>query len=629
MCGITGLYAKHGLPDAAHVHAMTERLTHRGPIEDGYYSAAPVMLGMRRLSIIDIGGGHQPVYNEDRSLAVILNGEIFNYVELADELESRGHRFYTRSDTEVIVHLYEDMGPDCVERLNGMFAFALWDTRRQQLFLARDRLGVKPLYYADSADGFAFASELKSLLLCPFVSRDIDGDAMADYLTLMYIRAPHTPFKDVAKLPPGHFMLVGRDGVRVQRWWDLSEHCRPSTLSLAQAAERVREVLADAVRIRLRSDVPVGAFLSGGLDSSAVTAFAAQQLDQPLNTYAVGFAGDGFDELGYADIVAQAFKTNHHPTTVTVDDALEHLPLLTWHLDEPHGDSAVVPTYLVSKVAAQQQRVILSGLGGDELFGGYDRYFDGQRAGHLYRRIPAWLRAAIVAPLAQLLGPSIGDRLQANNLPDAERYLRALSMFLPAQRAVLLASGNHRSGSLAGEFNAYPGHDRVNRMMFVDTLTYLPDDVLHITDRMSMAVSLEARTPFLDYRLVELAAGLPGRYKVDQLRRLWKICLKEAMASVLPAPILTRPKWGFGAPVTAWMQRGLTDRVRALFRDSSAVRHGLVHQAGVQPHLSAVRAGDFLHAQRQWMLLMLELWARVFLDGHGERPVFTLGEASA
>ena len=622
MCGITGIYCKRGTPDQHLVRAMTERLFHRGPIEDGYYFSPVVGLGMRRLSIVDIEGGHQPVYNEDRSIAVVLNGQIYNYVELADELQARGHRFYTRSDTEVIVHLYEELGPDCLARLNGMFAIALWDARRQTLFLARDRLGVKPLYYADEAEHFAFASELKSLLLCPFVPREIDHAAISEYLTLMYIRAPRTPFTHIAKLPPGHSLLIDENGVKRQRWWDLSQHCEPAQLTMPEAAERLGDVLSDAVRIRLRADVPVGAFLSGGIDSSAVTAFAARALTQPLNTYAVGFAGSEFDELGYARMVAEAFKTNHHQTIVTVDDALRHLPWLVWHLDEPNADSAIVPTFLVSKVSAQDLRVILSGLGGDELFGGYERYFDGFPVEHLYRRLPGSLRGTLLAPLAQRLNPRAGRVAWRNALPDAERYLAQVTVFPASMRSRLAPDGQV---SLTKEFRAYPSRDVVNRLMFVDALTYLPDDILHITDRMGMAVSLEVRTPFLDYRLVELAASLPGKFKTDQLGRAWKVCLKQAMSGILPDAILARPKWGFGAPVRAWMQKGLDQTVQTLFRESAAARWELIYLPGVQDYIETPPPGeDRLRSQRLWTLLILELWARVFLEGNGQRPEFIL-----
>ncbi|MBI5032969.1 MAG: asparagine synthase (glutamine-hydrolyzing) [Chloroflexi bacterium] len=626
MCGITGLYAKRNLPDESLVKLMTERLHHRGPIEDGYYADAPISLGMRRLSIVDIEGGHQPVFNEDHRIGVMLNGQIYNYVELADELQARGHRFYTRSDTEVIAHLYEEMGPNCVTRFNGMFAIALWDVQKRQLFIARDRLGVKPLYYFENGETFAFASELKSLLLCPFVPHDLDADALEEYLTFMYIRAPRTPFKHISKLLPGHWMRIDSSGTRIQRWWDLREHCQPSDLSLPQATERLRELLSDAVRLRLRSDVPVGAFLSGGLDSSAITAFAARQLPHAVNTYAVGFAGDGFDELGYAKIVADAFKTNHHATTVTVDDALQHLPQLVWHLDEPHGDSAMIPTYLVSKVAAHDLRVILSGLGGDELFGGYMRYFDGYPIEHVYRRLPSWLRRTVLTPVAGLLGPAFGARARRNNLSDELRYLDFVTIFPESSRQRILRE-RHHTATLCSEFESFPNSDKLNRMMFVDALTYLPDDVLHITDRMSMAVSLEVRPPFLDYRLVEFAASLPGRFKMNPWRREWKSVLKQAMQPILPSPILTRRKWGFGAPVDAWMKKGLVQTARTVLRDSSAARIGLIDSTAVQDYLeNPLPAEGWFRWQRIWTLLVLEIWTRVFVDGQAMLPSFTLAD---
>jgi len=631
VCGIAGLYARRGTVDPRMVRAMTAVQTHRGPVEEGYLLTPRVGLGMRRLSIIDVAGGRQPVYNEDGSIAVVFNGEIFNYRELRAELFERGHRLTTASDTEVIVHLYEERGVDCLHAFNGMFAFALWDGRRERLFLARDRLGVKPLYYWDGVQGLAFASELKALLLCDFVERRPDPHAVLDYLALMYIRAPRTPFQDVYKLLPGHYLVADRAGTRVDAYWRLADHCTPARISVPEAVERVRELLRDAVRLRLRSDVPVGAFLSGGIDSSAIVALAAQESATPLRTFTVDFGPDSFDEVRYARLVADRYATAHHEMRATVDDALQELPRLVWHMDEPHGDSAIVSTYLVSRFAASQLRVVLSGSGGDEVFGGYRRYFDGGVVDHLYRRLPWGLRAA-GARWARRVSEELGARLAWNALPAEQRYLRTLSLFQAPERRRLLGGVVQDALDLREVFAAVPRADPVNRLMYVDAVTYLPDDILHVTDRMSMAVSLEARTPFLDYRLVEFAAGLPGRWKVDPWRRSWKILLKRAVAPWLPPAILARPKWGFGAPLRAWMRQGLLDVLPRVYRESAAVRAGLLQADGVAALLQAARTGPMpVHVGQQlWSLLVLELWSRLFLRGPAaQAPAFTLRDLAA
>lgn len=629
MCGITGIYSRRDPVDHGLVMAMTQMMFHRGPMEDGYLFQPHIKLGMRRLSIIDVEGGHQPVYSEDGSIGVILNGQIYNYRELRQNLLGRNHHLRTVSDTEVIVHLYEEMGEACLKLFNGMFAFALWDGRKDRLFIARDRLGIKPLYYFENFEYFAFASELKALLLCPFIPREPDPQAISDYLTFMYIRAPHSPFKSIFKLLPGHYLTVDSQGLKVTKYWDLRDHCQSSNLDEGEAIEQIRELIRDAVRLRLRSDVPVGAFLSGGLDSSTVVAFAAQQQQEPLNTFGVGFAGDGFDELSYARVVAEAFKTRHHETTVTVTDAIQNLPKLVWHLDEPNADSAFVPTYLVSEFAASQLRVILTGLGGDELFGGYPRYFDGYPLEHLYRRVPMSLRNLPVAPIVRHFSATVANRLELNGKADAARYLERVNVFPRSEKLGLMGAFVKDSADLQNEFAGYPGEDPINRMMYVDALTYLPDDILHITDRMSMAVSLEARTPFLDYRLVEFCAGLPGNLKVRQGHREWKVILKKALAPILPQEILTRKKWGFGAPVTAWMDQGLAQTVSQVYRDSFAVKIGLVDGTGVSRCISQYASQKRLSgsAQKLWSLLVLEVWCQVFLQQDSVvLPSFTLDD---
>ena len=630
MCGIAGIQSRAGGIEPQLVQDMTDRLIHRGPMESGFHVADTVVLGMRRLSIIDIEGGHQPVYNEDRTIAVVLNGEIYNYVELTKELEERGHSFATRSDTEVIAHLYEERGVACLEALNGMFGVAIWDARRSQLVLARDRFGEKPLYYAELSDGVAFSSEIKALLLHPGVSRNVDPAAIADYLTFMYVRAPLTPFSAIRKLPPGHCLIADSHGVRVSKWWDLARSIRrQSAPSLSKAADQIRFLLDDAVRLRLRSDVPVGVFLSGGVDSSSVCALAARHTSQPLHSYAVGFEDTQFDELGYARTVAEMYGTKHHETIVGFSEALDHLPMLSWHLDEPHGDSAIVPTYLVSRFAAEQLRVMLSGLGGDEVFGGYPRYLDGLRGEHLYRRLPTLMQEAVVRSVGRFLHPRLRDGLRKNILDTEDRYLSRETIFPPLLRRQL-QNGTYREVDLRREFSEYPTSDAANRFMYVDLLTYLPDDILHITDRMSMAVSLEVRTPFLDDRLVSFAMGLPSSYKVNPWSRETKISFKRAVAPLLPPEILRRPKWGFGAPVKNWMKLGLERAVRTVFEDSVLIDEHVLDADGTREYLAERAPGENLYRpQRLWTLLMLEVWAKVFLAGGGTKPSFALPRFSA
>lgn len=617
MCGIAGIYNPGGAADEALLRRMTNAMVHRGPDNEGYYLRPPIGLGMRRLSIIDLEGGRQPIGNEDGTLQIVFNGEIYNYRELQVELTAHGHRLATRSDTEVIVHLYEEFGAGCLNRLNGMFAFALWDANREELFLARDRLGVKPLYYWSDGRTLVFASELKALLLHPAVPREFDAQALADYLTFMYIPAPKTPFAGVSKLLPGHYLVANRRGLRLERYWSLADYAAPRNVSLPEAATRVRELLEDSVRLRLRSDVPVGAFLSGGMDSSSVVALAARQMDRPLTTFSVGFTRDGINELPYAKQVAEAYRTIHHEIQATAEDVIRLLPRLIWHMDEPNGDSAMVPTYLVSELAATRVSVILSGLGGDELFAGYPRYqLPLERGGFkrsAYRLLPEFARRGIVLPVAARLTPSLHAKLLAAVATTEERYLASVSIFSPAEKNRLL----RKNGWLAPDqvvtyYDAYPGTDPVNRFMFVDAHTYLPDDILALTDRMSMAVSLEARTPFLDYRLVEYCTGLPGSFKLN--RSAWKIVLKEAMAGFVPRVVIERDKWGFGAPLSSWLMRRLLPYARSVISRGWLVDSDLVDPAGVDDLLRRF-SGAVPEAQQIWTLLVLELWARMYLDG--------------
>jgi asparagine synthase (glutamine-hydrolysing) len=609
MCGIAGILDFTHAPSLDALHRMVEIQHHRGPDAHGEMVEGPIALGMRRLAIIDLATGNQPLSNEDGAITVVFNGEIFNYVELRQELLRHGHVFGTCSDTEVLLHGYEQWGVDLLPRLNGMFAFALWDRRRQRLLLARDRMGVKPLYYAWMGSRLAFASELKALRTQPELDRTLDLDAIADYLRLGYIPREASPLRAVRRLLPGYLMLVDPSGSTVRRWWSIEE-CLPAELDDAAARDRDSLIAAfdDAVRLRMRSDVPVAAFLSGGLDSSLVSATATRFSERALNTYTVAFTDTRFDETPYARAVAERYGTVHHERTVSPGDAIQMLPRLLWYMDEPLADSALLPNYLVSRFAAERVKVCLSGLGGDELFGGYLRYADRGpgRVRRLFGRTPRLAGALVGVADRYHPGWAAELRLAAGEEHTWQHYLQDLQIFDPRaiQRLGLPTTG--RTDAVVEDlWNRYPHEDWVGRRQFVDQHLYLPDQILALTDRMSMAVSLEVRVPFMDPRLVRFAAALPGSRK--QTRTEFKIYLKEALGDRVPEVILHRPKWGFASPVERWLVRPelfrivqrLPERLRELL-DPRVVR------SWVRDPVTASR-----HAGHVWTLLTLDVWCRV------------------
>jgi len=542
MCGICGVFNFNREPaDRALVRRMADTIVHRGPDAEGFYFDGPVGLGSRRLSIIDLAGGNMPVYNEDGSIAIVFNGEIYGYVELRDELERRGHRFATRSDTETIVHAYEEYGPRCVEYLNGMFAFALWDSRRQELFIARDRVGEKPLFYAELGGRLIFASEIKALLQDPACSRAVNFEALTQYLTALYIPYPQSIFQGIAKLPPGHTLRVSAEGLKVERYW-FPERVQPRRLSLNQAIEELRPLLADAVRLQMRSDVPVGAFLSAGMDSTSVVAYAVKTTTGAhMKTFAVGFEGADWDERSGARSVAEIYGTEHYDITVSAEDVWDFLPRLVWLMDEPMADGSTVPLYVMSTLARQHVKVILCGAGGDELFAGYPRYAIGQVP--LLRRalqsMPTALKQAAVR-LGYLYSDGLGHRVRVTLRNVDRHYYEDGMWFSEAERLALMGRNSAPYADVvAHHYDRLPWADPVNRLMFVDMNTYMSDDLLPMTDRMTMGVSLEGRVPFLDYRLVEWALALPGDLKLRAGAS--KYVLRRAMEGLLPPDILSRP----------------------------------------------------------------------------------------
>jgi asparagine synthase (glutamine-hydrolysing) len=614
MCGICGLASSEGSPDPAVLARMGGRLVHRGPDDDGLFARGPVALAARRLSIIDLDHGHQPISNEDGSVTVVQNGEIYNFRELKRELERSGHRFATDCDTEVLVHLYEEHGDAFVERLRGMFAIALWDDRRRRLLLARDRFGIKPLYYRHLGGNLSFASELKAMLEQPGFSRQIDPEALAAYLAFNSIPAPLTIFAEARKLRAGH-LLSWRGGEVETRCY-----ARPGPTPDGAAREgseedlaaELREVLDDSVRAHLVADVPVGVLLSGGVDSGGIAALAAAHSVEPVRTFSIGFEESGFDELSRARLVAERYGTDHRELVLR-PDAVDLLPKLVEAFDEPFGDSSAVPTYLVSQLAAEHIKVALSGEGGDELFGGYYTYVADLLAPRVGRL------AALARPLVEALPARTGRvgfdykakrfaRAAATSDP-LERHHGWKEIFAPASRAALLAGVAPAADPVDLYRERYAetaGAPPLARFQDVDLGIYLVDDLLVKTDRLSMAHSLELRVPFLDPKVAEFAFSLPTRMKVRGFAK--KRLLRRALAPLLPREIVHGRKQGFSIPLAAWLRGPLEPFAREVLSPAALERQGLLDSAAVTPLLDRHTAGAEDLSRQLWGLMALTLW---------------------
>jgi len=626
MCGIHGIYRFDGMAvEAEHLSAMGTVTRHRGPDDEGLHVDGPCGIGMRRLSIIDLTGGHQPISNADGSVWLVCNGEIYNFRELRRELEERGCRFKTNSDSEVMLHLYEAYGEEFVHRANGMFAFALWDARRRRLIVGRDRLGIKPLYIYRDANRLAFSTEAKALLALPGVEAALDRDALASYLHLGYVAAPHCLFKGIRKLPPATMLIIEDGRVRESRYWRVPADIEKG-VSEREWVERVRNRLEESVRMQMVSDVPIGAFLSGGVDSSAVVGFMARHAGgQPIRTYAIGFDGGEaerlYNELPYARRVAELFGTEHHEIVVR-PDVVGLLPKLVWHMDEPLADTAFITTWLVSEFARHDVKVILSGVGGDELFGGYRRYLGGHYA-ERFGKLPGWsrrlaMRAADRLPSDRHSGVLNALRLAKGFLATAElppdaryrSYLQVLGMDEVDELLSVAPAAGH--DPLEAAFAASGNADALNRMLAVDAETQLPDDLLMLTDKMSMAVSLECRVPLLDHELVELAARIPASSKLPGGRL--KHLLKEALTDILPDDILNRSKRGFGTPMGAWLKRELAPVMRALLSPETVRARGLFRPEAVKRLMADHAANRSDRTDALVALVNLEVWCRLYLD---------------
>ena len=635
MCGIAGfvdLWERNARgPEGreAILARMCRIITHRGPDDQGVMVQTGVALGMRRLSIIDLVSGNQPISGEDGSVTIVFNGEIYNFQELKPNLESRGHTFHTNSDTEAIVHAYEEFGPECLKDLRGMFAFAIWDDKARTLFVARDRAGKKPLYYTTTPKGtFVFGSELKVLLEHPDVEREINAEALDAYFTLGYVPDPLSIFRNVHKLPPGHYLTFTNGQVTVKQYWDFEFRSEESR-SEADYLEELRALLDESVRLRLISDVPLGAFLSGGIDSSTVVGLMSRHMSQPVKTFSIGFHEDSYNELKYARLTAEKFGTDHHEFFVT-PDICEVVDELVWHFDEPFADSSAIPTYMVSKLARDHVTVVLSGDGGDELFAGYTRYAVERKRG-AFERLPKPLREGVMRPLSQRLPHATWGRNYLHNvsLDPISRYLDSVSVFTSLNRKSLYTSdfseklgpGGYVSGLFYGLIENVKTDDPLDRLLYLDSKTYLPGDILTKVDRMSMAVSLEARAPLLDHKLIEFVTRVPSALKLSGLET--KHLLKRAVEDLVPAEILHRPKQGFGVPIQEWINQQLRSRIRDTLSDTRTRQRGYVDSSYVDVLLDEHERGRRDHSMGLWALVMLELWHRQFLD----EPVTSRKEA--
>jgi asparagine synthase (glutamine-hydrolysing) len=624
MCGLSGIYNYKTLESVSErvLKAMNDTLVHRGPDDEGFYISNEVGLGHRRLSIIDLAAGHQPMTNEDGTVWVVFNGEIYNFHELHQLLEAKGHRFKTRSDTEVIVHLYEEKGEECFRELRGMFAIAIWDQRKKKLILARDRVGKKPLFYYHDGAKVLFGSEIKAILKAPGIARDIDLEALSDYFSFLYVPAPKSIFRNIRKVLPGHYLVVSAHGLRETKYWDIS-FAETDDLTEEKWCEKLLCTLQEAVRLRLMSEVPLGAFLSGGVDSSSVVAMMQNVVDGPVITSSIGFDEKEFNELPYARSVASRFGTDHHEQIVR-PNAVAVVDKLAWHYDEPFADSSAVPTYYVSKVAREHVTVALSGDGGDENFAGYRRYYFDQRENWIRSWLPSSVRQPVFGALASLYpkadwAPQIfRGKATFQNLArcPVEAYFRSVAACQSELKLELLDGdikrqlGSYDSLDVLREYyEKADTDDLLSRVQYVDIKTYLADDILAKVDRASMAVSLEVRAPILDHKFMELAAQIPSSLKLRGMDG--KYIFKKALKRCLPDSILYRKKMGFAVPLAQWFRGELKEMAYETIFQANG--ENILDRSSVENIWGEHQKGFRDRSTELWTLLMFHLWQGKFL----------------
>lgn len=622
MCGICGVvnyeYKKPVSKDL--LKKMCDVMAHRGPNDEGYYTDKYIGLGHRRLSILDLSGGHQPMHNEDKTVWVVFNGEIYNYKELRHKLEQKGHQFYTHCDTEVIVHAYESYGTDCVKHFKGMFAFGLWDTKTQDFFLARDRIGIKPLYYYQKNGKIIFASEIKAILEDDVVERSIHNASLDHFITFGYTNSSSTMFNDIHKLPPGHWMTIKGNDIQIEQFWDLSFD-NDQYYSDSYYEERLDTLLEDSVQKRLQSDVPFGVFLSGGLDSSVLVAEMSHLGVDPLQTFSVGFDRKGYSELNYAKMVADYYKTDHHEITVTAQMYRDFFPQYIWHQDEPMTDPATIALYYVSKLASETVTVVLTGEGSDELFAGYERYL-GEKIAGWFSKFPPFIRQKLIPGILSKLHKveKIEKVRQCLVYPTMEdRFLSLRSIYSKETKDLLyqdplksaLNIENHVK-DFAQFLNDLDIPDSLHKTQYVDTKLWLPEDLLMKKDKMGMAASIEARVPFLDHELAEFAATIPTHLKINKLQG--KYLLRKVIQDKLPNRIVQRKKMGFPVPLDAWFRDEFKEPITETLTSQYIRERGFFQMNYVEKLLEEHMKNERNHGFMLYQLLCFEMWCRIFLD---------------
>ena len=634
MCGICGILDSDSGRKVSKetIHRMCAVISYRGPDDEGIYLGQEgtgknsIGLGIRRLAVIDLKTGHQPIHNERKTVWVVCNGEIYNFRALRKQLENKGHRFYTKSDVETIVHLYETYDTDCVKFLRGMFAFAIWDEQKERLFLARDRIGQKPLCYIECEKKLIFASEIKSILQVQGVPRKVNPEAIHHYLTYKYVPSPLTAFKNIRKLPPAHYLLWEKGRFFIHRYWNLNENNK-LRMSENQYCERIRELLEEAVKIRLVSDVPLGVFLSGGLDSTIITGLMSKLMKEPVKTFSIGFREKRYNELDYAQVAARHFKTDHHEYVVK-PDALELLPKLIWYYNEPFADSSAIPTYCVARETRQEVTVALNGDGGDENFAGYPRY-KAIKLAQYYEKLPHWIRQHVVDNIVKRVPYSPERRgfirrfrklMESMNYPPEQRYFRWICIFDNERKKELYSShfkeaiyGIDSFDYLGKYYTRSKCEDFLDSTLFVDIMTYLPGDLLVKMDIATMANSLEARSPLLDHKFIEFAASIPPSLKLKGFTSS-KYILKKAFSNFLPPQILRRGKMGFGVPISRWLRNELREYAADVLLSKRSLERGYFQEEYLKLILNEHSSRRYDHGERIWTLLNLELWHRMFID---------------
>lgn len=609
MCGICGF----NWGDKALVKQMTNVLVHRGPDQEGFFVDSNISLGHRRLSIIDLSeSGRQPIHNENKTIYITYNGELYNYKTLREELEQKKHKFYSDTDTEVIVHAYEEYGEDCLKKFNGMFAFCIYDSKKKKLFLARDRLGKKPLYYYFRDGKFIFASELKAILLHD-IKKNINYQGINDYLAYFYIPQPDTIFEDIKKLLPGHYMVLEKNNLKISKYWDF-EYIE-TDISEEDCKNKILSFLRDSVKIRLMSDVPLGAFLSGGIDSSAIVAFMSE-FQKPVKTFSIGFPDEEFSELDYAREVANHFGTEHHELVVD-PNKIEILPKIIWQLDEPFADHSCLPSYYLTQLARKHVKVCLSGDGGDELFGGYERYRY-QLWSNYYNKLPKFVGNNVYRLMSGRFKDKMKRFSEFSYLPEEQRYSKWFTIFSEKEKEELYSdfmnkkiTNKDSSYTMTKDYKSYK--NKLNNLFYIDIKQYIPNDIFTKVDKMSMLNSLEVRVPLLDYRMVELSAIIPSKFKVNNFNK--KYIFKKALKGIIPDKIIERKKQGFGIPIENWFKSDLKSYSQDILLSERCIQRNYFKKDYIKDLFEKHSRGERNYGNHIWELLCFELWNRIYIDG--------------